>query len=106
VGVLQLTKSASDSLAESALALVHDELRPVLALLPDLRCCFVLRTLMGYSREQVGPLLNLQSEDVDMLSQSALVRFAALAQKRGQKMATFTPATSGLKGARAIDGAT
>jgi hypothetical protein len=60
----------------------------------------VLRTLIGYTREQVGLLLNLQNEDVDMLSQGALVRFAALAQKRGQTMAAFTSATSGLKGAR------
>jgi hypothetical protein len=106
VGVLQLTKSTSDSLSESALALVHNELRPVLDLPPDLRCCFVLRTLTGYSREQVALLMNIHSDEVEVLTQSALVRFAALARKRAENVAAFMPASGFLQGTNPIEGAT
>jgi DNA-directed RNA polymerase specialized sigma24 family protein len=88
------------------LALVHNELRPVFDLPPDLRCCFVLRTLTGYSREQVGLLMNIHSEVVEMLTQSALVRFAALARKREENGAAFMPAPGFLQDANPIEGAT
>jgi hypothetical protein len=105
VRVLQLAKFASDSVPESALTLVHDDLRTVLELPPDLRCCFVLRSLTGYSREQVGLLMNIKSENVDMLAQNALVRFAALSHKRGQNAAAFTPASSFLQNTNPIEDA-
>jgi len=91
VEILHPPKLASDSVTESVLMLVHEELRPVFDLPRDLRCCFVLRTLAGYTREQVGLLMNIPSEDVEVLTQSAVVRFAALASKRGQEMAAFAP---------------
>jgi Sigma-70, region 4 len=102
VGVLQLAKFASDSVSDSALILVADELRPVFGLPPDLRCCFVLRTLMGYSREQVASIMNIKSENVETLAQNALIQFATLADKRGDEAARFPPGSSFLKDANPI----
>jgi hypothetical protein len=81
VGVLRAAECPSDSATESALILLK-ELRIVFNLPPGLRCCFVLRTLAGYTSEQVGLLMDIRSEDVETLAQDALVRLAELASER------------------------
>jgi len=80
IAVLRRSKRMSDSMEESTLTLLHQDLRPILKLSPDLRCCFVLRTLLRYSHEQVGLLMNIQSEDAEMLAQTAVLQFAKLAR--------------------------
>lgn len=49
------------------------ELQPLLRFDPDLRCCFVLRILSGYSNRDCALLLNLEAEDVETLVQTALM---------------------------------
>jgi hypothetical protein len=50
--------------------------------------------------------MNIQSEVVEMLTQSALIRFTALARKRAENVAAFMPASSFLQDANPIEGAT
>lgn len=92
--VLRQGQPVSNPVPESALALVHEELHPVFDLPPDLRCCFVLRTLAGYTREQVGLLMNFQGDAVGILAQTALVQFAALAGKRRRHVPHRVPSSS------------
>ena len=82
VGVLQRAKPASDSEAESASPLFPDKLHMVFRLRADLRCCFVLRILIGYTAEQVRLLMNLPSGKVEALARTTLARFAELATER------------------------
>jgi hypothetical protein len=83
VAVVRRAKPASDSEAESASLLLPKELGTVLRLAPDLRCCFVLRILMGYTVAQTGQLMDgLSSREVQSLTQAALLRLSQLAYER------------------------
>ena len=55
------------------------ELRAVLRLDPDLRCCFVLRRLAGFTAAQTAGLLLLGASDVDALTRAAILRLVDIA---------------------------
>ena len=91
VSVLRNRTPVSDSLAAGSLTLLHESLHPVMMLPADLRCCFVLRTLSGYTHERVALVMNITTEDARRLMRAALLHFANLVRRRN-KASLFAPA--------------
>jgi len=56
-----------------------DELRAVLGLDADLRCCFVLPGLAGFTAAETVSLLVLGAPDVEAFTRAAILRLAGMA---------------------------
>jgi hypothetical protein len=64
---------------DSSLLLPH-ELQQVLRLPADLRHCFVLRILVGFSRERCARLLNVTIQEIDERATAAAIQLALLSE--------------------------
>jgi DNA-directed RNA polymerase specialized sigma24 family protein len=62
-------------------SMLPTELKAVLRLPPQLRHCYVLRTLVGLSRQTSARLLNLHSREVDHYTREALQRLPFLNER-------------------------
>jgi hypothetical protein len=105
VGALGLARAAFGPASESALSLLHEDLRTILRLPADLRCCFVLRVLARYTNEQVGRLMNISTDDVQVLAEQAMVTLAELASERRLQSGAFG-ITSSLQHEQPVEGTT
>jgi hypothetical protein len=63
----------------SCASLLPSELRTVLGLDADLRRCFVLRRLAGFSTAQTAGLLRLGASDVEAFTRAAILKLAEMA---------------------------
>jgi DNA-directed RNA polymerase specialized sigma24 family protein len=66
---------------DSPKSVLPPELKAVLHLPPQLRRCFVLRILVGFSRQICARLLHLPSRQVDEYTHEALQRLPFLAER-------------------------
>ena len=66
---------AANEADDSSLFLPH-ELQQVLRLPADLRNCFVLRILAGFSRERCARLLNVTIQEIDERATAAAIKLA------------------------------
>ncbi len=73
---LVVAQQMRDSSIE-ALPPLPAEVQAVLRLDADLRCCFVLRLVARYSNRDCAAMLNLGSDDVEALVQTALIRLSS-----------------------------
>jgi DNA-directed RNA polymerase specialized sigma24 family protein len=69
---------SSSNDADSLNSMLPAELNAVLSLPPQLRHCFVVRMLVGFSREICARLLHLHSRQVDQYTRAALQRLPFL----------------------------
>ncbi len=73
---LALMRQTQESGGETSPPL-PSEFQAVLRLDTDLRCCFVLRILVGYSNRDCALLLNLEAEDLETLVQTSLTSLSS-----------------------------
>lgn len=78
--VSAIHRGSSQSLPEAVVSLLPVELQRVLQLAPDLRRSFVLRMLVGMSREDCAALLNLESDQVEDATCKAAKQLARIAE--------------------------
>jgi hypothetical protein len=74
--------------AQRACTIVPSELCKVLHLAPYLRHCFVLRVLLGWSREVCALLLGLRNEQIEERTSAALLALASSAAPLRMRTAT------------------